>query len=72
MQEPSRRAEIYRKAAIEFSGLAKNAASPSLRSYYQRVAEDYLVRVEGELRSTERRGEAASKASASPASKRLM
>jgi hypothetical protein len=72
MQEPSRRVDIYRRAATEFSGLAKSAASPSLRSYYQRIAEDYLVRVEGELRSTERRGEIASKESVSPASKRVM
>jgi hypothetical protein len=70
MQEPSRRLDLYRKAATEFSGLAKNATSPTLRSYYQRIAEDYLVRLDGELRSAERRGETASNARMSAGRKR--
>jgi hypothetical protein len=58
MPEPSNKADLYRKVAAEYAELAKNATSPFLRSYYQRIAEEYLVRVEGELRFAEREGEA--------------
>jgi hypothetical protein len=60
MQEPSNKADLYRKVAAEYAELAKNATSPFLRSYYQRIAEEYLVRVEGELRFAEREGKAIS------------
>jgi hypothetical protein len=63
MQEPSNKADLYRKVAAEYSELAKNATSPFLRSYYQRIAEEYLVRVEGELRFAERQGKAISEQS---------
>jgi hypothetical protein len=56
MQQPSSKADLYRKVAAEYSELAKNATSPFLRSYYLRIAEEYLVRVEGELRFAEREG----------------
>jgi hypothetical protein len=58
MQRTSNKADLYRKVATEYSDLAKNATSPFLRGYYQRIAEDYLVRVEGELRFAERESNA--------------
>jgi hypothetical protein len=58
MQQTSNKADLYRKVAAEYSDLAKNATSPFLRGYYQRIAEDYLVRVEGELRFAERESNA--------------
>ena len=67
MPEPSNKADLYRKVAAEYAELAKNATSPFLRSYYQRIAEEYLVRVEGELRFAEREGKASSEQSGSPA-----
>jgi hypothetical protein len=45
MQEQMSRADRYRKGAVEFSELAKSAASPFVRGYYQRVAERYLLLV---------------------------
>jgi hypothetical protein len=49
-----KRARRYRDIAAEYAGLSKDAADPFLRSYYLRVAEDYLVRAQGELRIFER------------------
>jgi hypothetical protein len=54
MQDPAKRAERYRKVAAEYYDLAKEASSPSLRAYFQRVAEEYRVRAQGELRVLER------------------
>jgi hypothetical protein len=42
--------------AGEYSALAGAASSPFLRSYYQRIAEDYQLRAEGELRVAGREG----------------
>ena len=53
-QDPSRRADRYRKVAGEYSELAKDASSPFLRTYYHRIAEEYRLRAEGELRVLER------------------
>jgi hypothetical protein len=50
IQDPLRRADRYQKVAGEYSALAGAASSPFLRSYYQRIAEDYQLRAEGELR----------------------
>jgi hypothetical protein len=49
-----KRARRYRSIAAEYAGLSKDAADPFLRSSYLRVAEDYLVRAQGELRILER------------------
>jgi muconolactone delta-isomerase len=48
MPDPSMSADRYRKVAAEYSELAKDAASPFLRTYYWRIAEEYRVRAEGE------------------------
>jgi hypothetical protein len=42
--------------AEEYAGLAKDAYLPILRAYFQRTAEDYRVRAQGELRVLEREG----------------
>ena len=56
MQDPARRAERYRQVAAEYSELANDAASPFLRTHYRRLAEEYRLRAEGELRVLEREG----------------
>jgi hypothetical protein len=56
MQDPSKRAERYEKMAEEFAELAKDASSPFLRAYYQRIAEQYHMHAEGELRAIEQEG----------------
>jgi hypothetical protein len=48
MSYPSSRADRYRKAAAEFSDLAKSATSDFSRGYYQRTAERCLMLAEGE------------------------
>jgi hypothetical protein len=48
MSYPSSRADRYRKAAAEFSDLAKSATSDFSRGYYQRTAERCLLQAEGE------------------------
>jgi hypothetical protein len=48
MSYPSSRADRYRKAAAEFSDLAKSASSDFSRGYYQRTAERCLLLAEGE------------------------
>jgi predicted ArsR family transcriptional regulator len=53
MQDPSKRAERYEKMAEEFAELAKDASSPFLRAYYQRIAEQYRTHAEGEDRTVE-------------------
>jgi hypothetical protein len=59
MQDPAKRAERYEKVAAEYSELAKDAASPFLRAYYQRIAEQYRKYAQGELRDIEQDGAAA-------------
>jgi hypothetical protein len=54
--DPARRADRYQKVAAEYYDLAKEAYSPILRGYYQRTAEEYRVRAQGELRVLEREG----------------
>lgn len=48
MSYPSSRADRYRKAAAEFSDLAKTATSDFTRGYYQRTAERCLLLAENE------------------------
>jgi hypothetical protein len=48
------RADRYQKVAGEYSDLAKTASSPFLRTYYRRIAEEYRVRADSELRVAER------------------
>jgi hypothetical protein len=50
------RADRYQKVAGEYCDLAKAASSPFLQEYFQRTAEDYRVRAQGELRVLEREG----------------
>jgi hypothetical protein len=59
MQDRAKRAERYRKVAEEYAELAKDASSPFLRAYYQRIAEQYRMRAEGELKVLEGEGTAA-------------
>jgi hypothetical protein len=59
IQDPAKRAERYRKMAEEYAELVKEASSPFLRAYYQRIAEQYRMHTEGELRVLEREGAAA-------------
>jgi hypothetical protein len=56
MRDPRKRADRYQKVAGEYYELAKEASSPFLRAYFQRVAEEYRVRAQGELRVLEREG----------------
>jgi hypothetical protein len=46
----------YRKLAAEYDELASNAASPFLRVYFQRIAEQYRQQAAGELRVVEQDG----------------
>ena len=49
-----KRADRYRKVAAEYAGLSKDATDPFVRSFYLRIAEEYLVRADGELRTSAR------------------
>jgi hypothetical protein len=53
-RDPRMRADRYQRLARQYFDLAKEASSPSLRSDYQRTAEEYRVRAQGELRLLER------------------
>jgi hypothetical protein len=53
--DPERIARRYYKTAAEYVGLARGASSPSLRVYFARIAEEYIVRADGEVRIAERR-----------------
>jgi hypothetical protein len=59
MQDPAKRAERYQKVAEEYAELANDASSPFLRAYYQRIAEQYRMHAEGELKVLEGEGTAA-------------
>jgi hypothetical protein len=59
MQDPAKRAERYEKVAEEYAELAKGASSPFLRAYYQRIADQYRMHAQGELRVIEQEGAAA-------------
>jgi hypothetical protein len=65
MRDLTKRAVRYQKVAEEYYELAKEASSPSLRAYFHRVAEEYLVWAQGELRVLEREGAAAAEHSSS-------
>jgi hypothetical protein len=49
-----KRADRYQKVAGEYYGLARAASTPYLRDYFQRTAELYRLRAQGELRVLER------------------
>jgi hypothetical protein len=53
-RDPRMRADRYQRLARQYFDLAKEASSPSLRADYQRTAEEYRVRAQGELRVSER------------------
>ena len=48
------KAARYRKVAAEYRDLPEAATDPFLGSYYLRIAEDYLVQSQGELRLLDR------------------
>jgi hypothetical protein len=54
------RADRYRAVAAEYNRLFKTTKDPHLASYYLRIAKDYLVRSQDELRPLERERFAAS------------
>ena len=58
MQDPAKMAERYEKVAEEYAELAKDASSPFLREYYQRIAEQYRMHAEGEETLVEQEGAA--------------
>jgi hypothetical protein len=47
---PETRAKRYHQAAAEYADRAKDTSSPFLRAFFRHVAEEYLVRADGELR----------------------
>jgi hypothetical protein len=53
--DPDRIASRYYKTAAEYVGLARGTSSPTLRAYFARIAEEYIVRADGEMRIAERR-----------------
>jgi hypothetical protein len=55
-RDPRVRADRYQRLAWEYYGLAKETSSPFLRADFQRTAEEYRVRAQGELRLVEREG----------------
>src|ERR1700687_4263626 len=50
MSDPLIAAERYRSEAAKFSELAKNAANPFMRRYFERLARQYLIHAESEER----------------------
>jgi hypothetical protein len=50
VQEPMSGADLYQKLAAEHSDLMKDASSPFLRMYHQRISERYLLHAEDALR----------------------
>jgi hypothetical protein len=57
-RDPRIRADRYQRLARQYFELAKEASSPSLSASYQRTAEEYRVRAQGELRVLKREGAA--------------
>jgi hypothetical protein len=53
------RADRYRTVAAEYKGLSEETADQFLRSYYLRIADDYMERVDREVRALLRDGSAA-------------
>jgi hypothetical protein len=56
--DSAKRADRYRKVAAEYAGLAKDASAPFLRAYFQRIAQEYIVRADGELSAMGRESQA--------------
>jgi hypothetical protein len=54
-----RRADRFQAVAAEYNRLSKTASDPYLASYYLRIAKDYLVRSQDEMRAMERENFAA-------------
>lgn len=48
------RADRYRQIAAEYADRAKETSAPYMRAYFQQIAEEYMVRADGELRVLER------------------
>jgi hypothetical protein len=53
-RDPKMRADRYHRLAWQYFELAKETSSPSLSATYQRTAEEYRLRAQGELRVLER------------------
>jgi hypothetical protein len=51
---PETRAKRYHQVAAEYADRARDSSSPFLRAFFQHVAEEYLVRADGELRVLKR------------------
>jgi hypothetical protein len=49
MDDPMRRAERYRQVAAEYDDLADGAASPFLRAYFLKIAEQYREHADSKL-----------------------
>jgi hypothetical protein len=63
------RADRYRQTAAEYANRAKGTSTPYMRAYFQQIAEEYIVRADGELRAFERENMAAlTSAAAAPSS----
>jgi hypothetical protein len=60
MQDPSNRAEHYRKEAVKCYELAKSASPAFFGDFYRRVAVRYLFMAEDISRRVERQGEVVS------------
>jgi hypothetical protein len=52
---PETRARRYHQVAAEYADRARDTSSPFLRAFFRHVAEEYLVRADGELRVSDRR-----------------
>jgi hypothetical protein len=56
IQDPVKRSARYEKMADEYAELAKDASSPFLRAYFQRIEEQYRMHAAGELRTVGQEG----------------
>lgn len=51
------KAKRYHQAATDYADRARDVASPFLRAFFRHVAEEYLVRADGELRVLDRQSQ---------------
>jgi hypothetical protein len=55
LNDPETRARRYQMAAAEYADRARDTSSPFVRAFFRHIAEEYLVRADGELRVLERK-----------------
>ena len=53
------RADRYRQTAAEYASRAQETNTPYMRAYFHQIADEYLVRADGELRTLQRESLAA-------------